>query len=598
MSAVKGQKDLTIQPHVGLAATLKAVRRLLLVLFVLACTPAELRVTNPGVSGDGGTGDHDAGLDAGGADSGLADSGVPDSGLADAGLPDSGLADSGVPDSGLADAGAPDSGLADAGAPDSGLTDSGVPDSGLADAGAPDSGLADAGVADSGIPDAGQCPAVPSIAPDVDPWSVRLPSAGFGGTAVQLTGGHSDVFLKSASPADYTRIGVRLDWGGTVVFWGLSANAGSNTIDANDTGRELQIALYDPARIRQSCAWNASCLNTSATCGNSITFLGWDPVQGGDECNHGATATWSIVNQDTLRVTVTPVQWNPDWDAVDCRSTPCAATPRTASVRYVMDLRYVHSLVVELSLEVQSFETIDHGVTAQEFPTLYVSHGGAGPDLKTLLDAAGQAITIDQPANDGFFVKNFASPHPWVSFQNATKDYGVGLAMDQGVTSFQGWSGNGSTAPYFHNVRANLSFGLSHGAVVRGRAYLALGGFSTIDTTLTTLLSQRAPFGAVDSPTAGSTAHGLIPVSGWVLDSTPLTSVRLEVDGVLAATLPVDQARPDVCQVYPAWAACPTVGYTGSLPTAGLDACVHRLDVVAVDADGNRTVLGQRLIQR
>jgi hypothetical protein len=445
--------------------------------------------------------------------------------------------------------------------------------------------------------DAGMC-VTRTAAADVDPWNVRLASSGFGGVVTQTSGTHSDVLLKSPTPQlDYTRIGVRLDWGGTIVFWGLTANPNSNTIDANDTGREVQIAIYDPERNRQQCAWDASCLTSSASCGNSITYLGWNPVQGGDECNRGASTTWTTIG-DALRVTVTPVQWNPDWDAQDCRNSSCSGAARPAQVTYVMDLRYISPLIVELSLEVQSSETISHGITNQEFPTMYVAHGTNGPDLPRLLDAAGNLIAIDQPANDGFTMKNFVSSAPWVSFQNTTQDYGVGLAMDQGLTSFQGWSG-ASPAPYFHNVRANFPFGIPAGSIVRGRSYLALGSFSTIGSTFGSVLAQRPAFGVIDAPAAGSLTRGSnISVSGWALAGNDLANVTAELDGQTVATFNVDNARADVCTVYPEYPGCPLVGYSGAVSLAGVDDCVHVLSIVATTPAGVRTVLGERLVQR
>lgn len=507
--------------------------------------------------------------------------------------------DAGAIDAGSVDAGSVDAGAMDAGSDDAGAMDAGSDDAGAVDAGVADAGAMDAGVTDAGPTDAGSCTSV-TLAPDVDPWSMRLPGIGTSGVLTQTTGGHQDVFLKSPPPqADYTRIGVRLDWGGTIVFWGLGASPSSNTIDANDTGREVQIALYDPARNRQQCAWNASCLTTSASCGNSITYLGWNPVQGGDECNRGASTTWSVVG-DALRVTVTPVQWNPDWDAMDCRNSGCSGQARPAQVQYVMDLRFVAPLVVEVSLEVTSSETIDHGVTGQEFPTMYVAHGGGGlPDLPVLLDAAGNAVTIDVPANDGFVMKDFTSPAPWVAFQNTAHDYGVGLAMDQGVTGFQGWGGNGSTAPYFHNVRAHLAFGLSHGATVRGRAYLALGSFSTIATSLQQVFAARPAFGVVDVPAQGATiTSNTVALSGWALAAEDLAQVAVEYDGQPLTTLPVNQARADVCAVYPNYPACPAVGYSGTVTLPAADGCAHVLRVVANTSAGVRSVLGERRVLR
>ncbi len=440
--------------------------------------------------------------------------------------------------------------------------------------------------------DTGVCsPVNPVSSPD--PWTVRHPAAGFGGILTQTSGAFTDVFLKS--PTDYIRVGARLQWGGTIVFFGLTGNAGSNVIDANDTGRELQIALYDPTRAMQGCAWNASC--PTGACPGSITYLGWNPVQGGDECNHGAGVTSHGQAGDALQLVVQPVQWNPDWDKPTCVSSACPAAGVPVGVTYTFELRFVREHVVEVMTQVTSQETISHPSTAQEFPTLYVAHGAPGPDLPLLLDGSGATVNLTTPGNDGFYYGNFTSPRPYVSWQSATKDYGVGLGHDQGLTAFQGWRGDGTTAPYFHNVRGQVSFGLPAGGTVRGLSYLALGSFATVKSELDLVLAKRPPFGVLDAPAKGDvpiTVGTPLAVAGWVLDTTAIASVRAEVDGKLAATLPVSGARSDVCGIYPMYAGCPNVGFSGQVPTAGLSACPHLLRLVAQDPDGNTTVLGER----
>jgi hypothetical protein len=440
--------------------------------------------------------------------------------------------------------------------------------------------------------DTASCAPVTAAA-DVDPWSMRPKSAGFGAITTATSGGHTDVFLDS--PGAYIRIGARLDWGGTIVFFGLLANPKSNVIDANDTGRELQVALYDPSRIRQPCAADASCATSTASCGNSITYLGWDPVQGGDECGHGATVLSHGRVGDSLELLVQPLQWNPNWDATDCRNDACGAAGRKVDVTYRVRLRFVREHVVEVDNEVASTESIDHPVTGQEWPTLYVANGAGGmPDLPLLLDAAGNAPAIATPANDGFFVGNFDSPAPWVTWQNSTRDYGVGLAMDQGITAFQGWR---ATSPYFHNVRAQIAFGIPHGGTVRGLSYLALGGFSTVKGELEAALAARGPFGHVDLAGPVTYVAGApLVVGGWALDDRPGTTVEAWVDGQKRATATPAAKRDDVCAVYPAYPGCPQVGFSLSVPTAGLDACQHLLRVLARDADGNEQVLGERVI--
>jgi hypothetical protein len=443
---------------------------------------------------------------------------------------------------------------------------------------ADDSAVADTSM-DTAIEETG-CPAI-TPADDVDPWSMRPKSAGFGGITEATTGTHQDVFLES--PTKYIRIGARLDWGGTIVFFGLGANPKSNVIDANDTGRELQVALYDPTRIRQGCAAAATCATSLGSCAASITYLGWDPVQGGDECNRGAPVLSHGKVGDALELVIQPLQWNPDWDAPDCRTSACGGSGRAVDVNYRVKLRFVREHVVEVETEVTSKETISHPTTGQEFPTLYVANGAGGnPDLPLLLDAAGSAVTIGMPANDGFFVGELTSPAPWVTWQNATKDYGVGLAMDQGITAFQGWRGDGSKAPYFHNVRAHIAFGLEAGATVRGLSYLALGGFGTVKSELEAAMAVRGPFGHVDATTDGK-------VSGWALDNRPGLKVRAEVDGT---TVPATTtARPDVCEVYPAYAGCPNAGFEIAIPSA---TCKRLVRIVAVDSDGNEQILGER----
>jgi len=450
---------------------------------------------------------------------------------------------------------------------------------------------------DTGLPIVDGCAAV-SAADDVDPWSMRPKSAGFGGITEATVGTHKDVFLDS--PTKYVRVGARLDWGGTVVFFGLTANPKSNTIDANDTGRELQLALYDPTRIRQGCAVTASCATSLGSCANSITYLGWNPVQGGDECNRGAPVLSHGKVGDALELVIQPLQWNPDWDAPDCRTTACSGAGRPVDVTYRMRLRFVREHVVEVDTEVVSKETISHPTTAQEWPTLYVSNGAGGnPDLPVLLDSAGTAPSIGTPGNDGFYYGNFTSPAPWVTWQNSTKDYGVGLAMDQGIKAFQGWRGDGSKAPYFHNVRASIAFGIGAGATIRGLSYLALGGFGTVGGELDAAAKARGPFGHVDVA-AGPivfTKGSPLKLAGWALDNRSGTKIEVQVDGAIAATAAIDKDRGDVCAVYPGYVGCPKAGFEVSVPTTGWSGCPHVVRVIAKDSDGNVQVLGERVAQ-
>ena len=446
----------------------------------------------------------------------------------------------------------------------------------------------------AGPQDFGNCKPVTAKA-SPDPWTVRHKGAGFGGLVSQKTGKHSDVLLKG--PADYIRVGARLNWGGAVVFFGLTSNVNSNVIDANDTGRELQLALYDPTRATQGCAHNASCKSGGKGCGNSITFLGWNPVQGGDECGNGGKVLSHGKKGDALRLVIQPVQWNPDWNAPDCRKSSCPSNGLPVAVEYTYELRFVSKHVVEVMSQVVSSESFSHPSTGQEFPTLYVSHGKGGPDLPLLLKPSGAAQAITKPGNDGFYFENFSTTAPWVTWQNSTKSYGVGLAMDQGITKWQGWRGDGKTGPYFHNVRASIAFALGAGKTVRGISYMALGSAASVKADLTAVLAKRPPFGSLDEPAAGDVKvkpGASLKVRGWALDTTKAKTITVTLDGKTLGTVPMGQARADVCAIYPAYAGCPAVGFSGTISVKGLGTCPALMRVTATDADGNSTVLGER----
>ncbi len=415
-------------------------------------------------------------------------------------------------------------------------------------------------------------------------------------------GGFTDDFLLQGD--GQLKVGVRREWGASIVFYGFNKAPGlnnTNVIDANDTGREVQIALYDPARAMQGCAWNASCQsNPAAICANSITYLGWNPVQGGNECNIGSPLESIGEDAGVLQAVVRPNHWNPDWQAEKCVTTGCSDPAKKAllsDVRYTQRLRFVQNNVVEIEMQVDNLSDMAHAATLQEFPTLYAAFGSAGlPNLNVLLDSNGQAIAIDQPANDGFFVKNFSSPGGWATLQNATKDYGVALYYENRLPSFQGWQ----KAGVFNNFRSQFSFGIPAFGTVRARAYLVLGSFATVKALIEGLDAKLPAFGAVDSPAAEQEVGSSVKIAGWALDNGGGgnggggTLLQARLDGKVLANLPLSVPRPDVCSVWPGYAMCQgPVGFdqTVQLP-ASLGACGHLLEVVATDSHGNSRVIG------
>ncbi|MBI5511049.1 MAG: Ig-like domain-containing protein [Deltaproteobacteria bacterium] len=451
------------------------------------------------------------------------------------------------------------------------------------------------------FPDNGSCapcsPVATPAAVDPDPLPGESPA---GRHEVTTVNGFQDDYLYDN--ADYLKVGVRRDWGGSIIYYGLAGSSGpgvnaANTIDANDTGREVQVAFYDPDRAMQNCAWNAGCATTASDCPVSIAYLGWDPVQGGNRCNVGSGVDAVTFSGGVLSVTTRPLFWNPTWDRTDCVRDVCgdsALRRRRADVRVVQKLSFVKRHVVQLAYVLTNLAAVDHAPTNQEMPTVYTANGGGGTqDLWRMFDSAGTEISIDQPGNDGFFYKNFSSPGGFAMLQNGALNYGVGLYTENRLTSIQAWQNR--SLP-FNNFRPSFRFGLPASGVVRARSYLLIGSQATITAEAAWLDTHLPPFGTLDSPGADATLSGQANIAGWALDNIGVTAVSLAVDGTPVTGLTYGSARGDVCLVWPGYAGCPNVGFAGTLDTTRLSACQHLLEIRATDTDGNGRVIARRRV--
>jgi hypothetical protein len=425
------------------------------------------------------------------------------------------------------------------------------------------------------------------------------PLAGQSGrTETDQSSGYTDDYLYDDS--EYIKIGVRQDWGGSVVFFGLAdGNSGSNasnTIDANDPGREVQFAIYDPDRLMQGCAHDASCRSGGTSCGNSIRYLGWNPVQGGNRCGDGSGVENVHHTAGLLHTESRPLHWNPDWDSTNCASDSCTSngnSARQSNVLVTQKARFVRTHVVELSYAVENLDSMDHANQVQEMPTLYTANGNSGPDLWRLMDASGQQIDINEPANDGFFQKTFSSAEPWVSLQNDGQDYGVGILYENGLLDFQGWQNRDLP---FNNVRALFDFGLGPNATVEARAYLILGGYNTVKNEAGWLQDNLGPFGRIESP-QGILDSEAVTISGWAQDNRSVVTVDAIIDDWLTVPLNYGASRDDVCAHWPGYSNCGGVGFSGSFDAAQLGwqkGCAHKIEVRAVDSDGNARIIDRK----
>ena len=144
-------------------------------------------------------------------------------------------------------------------------------------------------------------------------------------------------------------------------------------------------------------------------------------------------------------------------------------------------------------------------------------------------------------------------------------------------------------------MRARFAFGLPGNSAVHARAYLFVGSQATITARARALLGDLPAFGVLDTPAPNTPASGTVQVSGWALDNRGVQSVYALVDETQRFDLTTGRPRADVCLAWPGYADCPNPGFAGSIELPASE-CPHKVEIVAVDSDGNSRTIARRLI--
>ena len=115
-------------------------------------------------------------------------------------------------------------------------------------------------------------------------------------------------------------------------------------------------------------------------------------------------------------------------------------------------------------------------------------------------------------------------------------------------------------------------------------------GTGSANVTVTIPTSPPAVY--IDSPAPGAVVSGVVPVTGWALDTTAtgggaIASVQVKLDGTAVGTAAYGGSRPDVCAAYPGRPGCPNVGFAYQLNTGTLSPGTHLLTVSATDSNAS-----------
>ncbi len=267
------------------------------------------------------------------------------------------------------------------------------------------------------------------------------------------------------------------------------------------------------------------------------------------------------------------------------------------------DFTYSASLLSAGAHAVTVVGTNSHGVSTTLGPlTITVTYPAPVGNLEQAIDSVTRSTTI--PSTDMLFVSGWvADPTDGSPLSN------VRVYIDSVVvgTPTLGIS-RPDVASYFNNpAYANSGFSFTYSASLLSAGIHAVTVVGTnshgVSTTLGPLditVTYRAPVGNLEQAADAATGATTIPatdtlfVSGWVadpLDGSPMSNVKVYIDGVPVGTPTLGISRPDVASYFnnPSYGKS---GFTFTYSASLLSTGAHAVTVVAINSHGVSTTLG------
>ena len=386
--------------------------------------------------------------------------------------------------------------------------------------------------------------------------------------AVQTSQAGSILYLQTVLHGHTARIGLETNWGGSIVEISMD---GTNVVNAHDTGREVQPALYD--------------LN------GGLGANGWDPVLGGDKYDHGSTVLSQQVNTNSLHTKTSPLYWNPDAFGGGLSAPVQSDTTFEQSVTVAPGAPLAFKLHLKLTPNGADY----HYVTLQEFPAVYVNstyttlvyYGGKVPWTNGSITTAPVTTTW----------LSVSAPEQWAALVDANNQgltvFVPGSYPSWSSISFPGAGGSGPMGDATVYMRPLAEFEVGPGAVIEGDVYLIPGDAQAARTVVYNLhglvpaADFTLPFGVMDAPASNATVSGTnYAVAGWAVGNSPVSAVNVYVDGTPSGAAVLGISRPDVVAAYPAVAPV-NCGWQYTLDTTRLANGTHTVAAHVVDTSNN-----------
>jgi hypothetical protein len=374
------------------------------------------------------------------------------------------------------------------------------------------------------------------------------------------------------------RVGIDKNWGGAIrEIW----FDGQNLVNNWDGGRLMAVSLYDGD---SKTGFNAG-----------DPEWGWNPCPSDKHDDVNRPITYSFDN-GILYIKARYLEWNPDNKGGGIgRPVPTDTIVETWIKFVSADLSAIN---VRYRVTHEGSDT--HTLAGQEMGfafirtpyNRFVSYAGDAP----WTGASPRIETLSPFPTMG----NTAASEQWAGFVNS-EDVGLIVWAPQSYPLFsyvyfdnpQGDRKENST--YYLGPRAFFAIGPGFSKEIE--IYLFAGRWQDARSLFNRLQQEvnlpdvMDPMGNIDVPTQNVTVAGMVDVSGWAIDNGNVPRVEIFLDGVLVGQPRYGLPREGVAHDYPGLSGAANSGFVYQLNTRSYENGNHMLEVRAIDAANNTSLL-------
>lgn len=323
----------------------------------------------------------------------------------------------------------------------------------------------------------------------------------------------SQLVMKNQTATETVRIALQTNWGGSVVEFSLN---GTNFVNEHDTGREIQLGLWDNGNLPCPC---------------------WNPTQGGDQYDNGAPTIAQTVTSSSLYTKAQALEWYPALYG----GGPTQPIAADIMIEQTVTPVSISNRAFHLQYKITHLGSDLHTNATQQIPVMYtndgvnqiVYYGGTAP--WTNGGTTQTEITTEQ-------TPNFYTPEQWGSLVDA-QNQGVTLYVPSSYPwSYGAYFPNGGSGPMGNTTvdfAPIVTMTFTPNLIIESDAYVIVGDPQTARGVIYELHESLGesnaftPFGSLDSPASNAVISGMTTVSGWALAVNSVAKVEVLVDGTV-----------------------------------------------------------------